>query len=81
MTPIRANIVGTPGQRHQDQRLHGRLPLRGLMLGFRKLGDVLAGLLDEGDELATAWQRYCIIIKGTFRDCGAYLRNGPRQLG
>jgi hypothetical protein len=36
-------------RRDQDQRLHCRLPLRGLMLGLRKLRDVAAGML-EGDE-------------------------------
>ena len=37
----------------QDQGLHCCLPLRGLVLGLRKLGDVLASIL-ERDKLATA---------------------------
>jgi hypothetical protein len=45
MTPMRASIVG------QGSGLPLRLPLCGLMLGFRKLGDVAAGIL-ERDELA-----------------------------
>src|SRR5258708_7014786 len=44
-------------RRHQDQGPHRCLPLRSLMLGLRKLGDVVAGIL-ERDELATARQRY-----------------------
>jgi hypothetical protein len=43
-------------RRDQDQRLHGRLPFLGLVLGLRKLRDVPAGIL-EGDKLATARQR------------------------
>jgi hypothetical protein len=43
-------------RRHQDQRFHGRLPLRGRVLGFRQFRDVIAGIL-EGDELAAARQR------------------------
>ena len=41
------------GRRDQDQRFHRRLPLWRLMLGLRKLCDVIAGIL-EGDELAAA---------------------------
>jgi hypothetical protein len=41
---------------HQDQRLHSGLPLRGLVLGLRELGDVLAGVL-ERDKRAPARQR------------------------
>src|SRR6266403_5081818 len=47
-------------RRDRDQRLHGRLPLVGLVLGLRKLGDVVAGVL-ESDELAPARQRYRIV--------------------
>jgi hypothetical protein len=43
-------------RRHQDQRLRGRLPLRRLVLGPRKLRDVVAGVLQR-DELATAGKR------------------------
>jgi len=46
--------------RDQDQRLHCCLPLRGLMLVFRKPRDEFAGVL-EGDELATAGQRDRIV--------------------
>jgi hypothetical protein len=38
----------------------GSLPLRGLVLGLRKLRDVVAGIL-ERDELATAGQRNRIV--------------------
>jgi hypothetical protein len=40
-------------RRDQDQRFHGRLPLRGLVLGLRQLRYVPAGIL-EGDKLANA---------------------------
>ena len=43
-------------RRHQDQGLHGRLPLRGLVLTLGKLRDVVAGIL-ERDELPAAEQR------------------------
>jgi hypothetical protein len=36
MTPMRANIVGPPDVRNQDQGLHRGLPLRGLVLGLGK---------------------------------------------
>ena len=42
--------------RHQDQGLHGCVPLGGLVLGLRQLGDVPAGVL-EPDEPAAAGQR------------------------
>lgn len=53
MMPMRANIVEP--RCHLD---HCRLPLRGDVLGFRKLGDVFAGI-SEGDELApfAQWDR------------------------
>ena len=35
-------------RRHEDQSLHCRLPLRRRVLGFRKLGDVVARIL-QGD--------------------------------
>jgi hypothetical protein len=58
MTPMRASIVG------QGSGLPLRLPLCGLMLGFRKLGDVAAGIL-ERDELAgceaAGWARRTVI--------------------
>jgi hypothetical protein len=41
-------------------RLHARLPFLGLVLSFRKLGDVVASVL-KGDKLATARQLYWII--------------------
>jgi hypothetical protein len=46
--------------RHQDQGFHCRLPLRGFVLGLRKLDDVIAGIL-ERHELVTARQRYRIV--------------------
>jgi hypothetical protein len=52
MTPMRANIVGPPSVATRIQGLPiSRLPLRGLMNGLRKLGDIGAGVL-QGDELA-----------------------------
>jgi hypothetical protein len=60
MASIRASIVGPPGRRDQDQSLHRRLPLPGLVLGLRKLRDVFAGIL-ERDEFAAAGQRDRII--------------------
>jgi hypothetical protein len=42
-------------RRNQDQRFHGRLPFRGFVLGFGKLGNVGSSIL-QGDELATAGQ-------------------------
>jgi hypothetical protein len=42
------------GDEHQG--FHRRLPLRRGVLGFRKFGNVVAGVL-EGHELAPAWQR------------------------
>jgi hypothetical protein len=44
----------------QDQRLHGCLPLRGLVLGLGELCDVVAGILQR-DELPTAGQRDRIV--------------------
>jgi hypothetical protein len=46
MTPIRANIVGSVLRRGQDQGFS-----QGLVLGFRKLGYVIAGILD-----VTSWR-------------------------
>jgi hypothetical protein len=40
-------------RRHQDQGFHGRLPLRGLVLGLGKPRDVVAGVL-KGDEVSAA---------------------------
>ena len=54
MMLMRANIVGPPNGRNQDQGFHCSLPLCGLVLG--KLGDVVAGV-PKGDEAATARQR------------------------
>src|SRR5258706_4961316 len=45
--------------RDQDQSLHCRLPLRGLVLGLRELDYVIASLL-EGDKAPAARQRYRI---------------------
>jgi hypothetical protein len=42
--------------RDQDQRFHGCLPFRGLMLGLRRFRDVLAGIF-ERDKLAATRQR------------------------
>jgi hypothetical protein len=42
MMPMRANITGPPCVATKDQRFHGRLPFRRLMLGLRLLGDVIA---------------------------------------
>src|SRR5258708_6557943 len=42
--------------RDQDQSFHGRLPVGSLVLGLRKLRDVVASVL-ERDKLATARQR------------------------
>ncbi len=47
-------------RRHQDQGLHCRLPLCGLVLGLRKLRDVSASIL-KGYELAAFWQRDRVI--------------------
>ena len=47
-------------RRDQNQRFHGRLPLCILMLGFRQLSDVIAGVL-ERDEVSAARQRYRIV--------------------
>jgi len=52
MTPIRANIVGPPDVATRIKASMAACHC-GLMLGFRKLDDVIAGIL-EGDELATA---------------------------
>jgi len=60
MTPIRANIVGPPDVATRIKSLHGRLPLLGLVLGLRKLRDVIAGVL-ERDKLATPRQRYRLV--------------------
>jgi len=49
-------------RRDQDQGLHCCLPLRGLVLCLRKLGDVGAGVL-ERDEVATARQWYRIVLR------------------
>jgi hypothetical protein len=38
------------GRRHKDQRFHSSLPLRGLVLGFRKLRDVVAGVLKRDED-------------------------------
>jgi hypothetical protein len=56
----------------QDQRLHGRLPLCSLMLGFWQLRDVVAGIF-KGDEVATARQRYWI-VEGTFPAAASHSR-------
>jgi hypothetical protein len=60
MTPIRANIVGPPGRRDQDQRFHSCLPLRGLVLDLQKLRNVIASVL-ERDEASAARQRYWVL--------------------
>src|SRR6266567_6318710 len=44
------------GLRDQDQRFHRGLPFRRLVLGVRKLRDVVSGILQR-DELAAAGQR------------------------
>jgi hypothetical protein len=51
-------------RRDKDQGFHCCLPLGGLMLGFRQLRDVIAGVLQR-DKLATARHRYRI-VKPTF---------------
>ena len=51
---------GTARRRDQDQGFHCCLPLRGLVLVLRELGDVVAGVL-ERDELATVRQRNRIV--------------------
>jgi hypothetical protein len=56
-------------RRHQDQGFHGRLPLRGLMIGLRERCDVSAGIL-ERDEL-TAARELDRIIKRSFPAPGA----------
>jgi hypothetical protein len=38
--------------RDQDQRFHGRLPFRRVMLGLWQLHDVVAGILQRGELLA-----------------------------
>jgi hypothetical protein len=53
MMPIRANIVGPPECRDQDQGLHRGLPLGRLVLSLGKLRDVIASVLQR-DELAAA---------------------------
>jgi hypothetical protein len=50
-TPIRANIVGSPQCRNQDQGFHGRQPFRRFVLCLRKLRDVGPGIFKR-DELA-----------------------------
>jgi hypothetical protein len=45
------SIGRAPERRDQDQRLHRRLPFRGLMFGLGELRDVATGILD-GDKLA-----------------------------
>jgi hypothetical protein len=60
ITPIRANIVGPPKFRDQQQRLHRSLPWFSIMLGLGQLGDELCRV-PERDELATARQGYRII--------------------
>ena len=57
---MRANIVGPPRRRDQDQGLHCSLPFLGLVLGLVKPRDVVASIF-EGDELATARQLYRIV--------------------
>jgi hypothetical protein len=47
-------------RRDHDQGFHCRLPLRSLVLGLRKLRDVIAGIL-ERDKLTAARQRNRII--------------------
>ena len=43
--PIRANIVGPVMLGNQQQRLHGGLPVRGIVFGLRKkLGDIERGV-------------------------------------
>jgi hypothetical protein len=54
MMPMRANIVGPPDVATRIKASIA-VPLRGLMLGFLKLRDVGAGVL-ESDELAPARQ-------------------------
>jgi hypothetical protein len=51
-------------RRHQDQRFHRGLSLRGLVLGLRKLRDVVASILKR-DELPAAGQGNGI-VEGTF---------------
>ena len=41
------------GRRHQNERVRCGLPLRSLMLGFWKLGDIIASALQR-DELMAA---------------------------
>ena len=50
--------------RNEDKRLHGGLPFRRVMFGFRQFGDIGAGIL-ECDELSAVRQRYRI-----FEGCG-----------
>jgi hypothetical protein len=54
MTPILASISARRALR-RGSGLPSPLPFRSGMLGFRKLGDVVAGVL-ERDELAPALQ-------------------------
>jgi hypothetical protein len=51
---------GAAQRRDQDQRFHRSLPFPRLMLGHRKLRDVVAGVL-ERDELPTAGKRDWIV--------------------
>jgi hypothetical protein len=44
------------GRRHQYLGFHRRLPFRRLVLGLRKLGDLVAGIL-QGDQRQAARQR------------------------
>jgi hypothetical protein len=50
----------TAQRRDQNQGFRRRLPFSGLMLGLRKLCDVVAGIL-ERDKLAAAWERNWIV--------------------
>jgi hypothetical protein len=71
ITPIRANIVGPPNVATRIKASIAGLPLRSLMLGLRKLHDVIAGVL-EGDELATAGQRDRI-TNARFQPCRDFI--------
>ena len=60
MMPIRANIVGPARLSDQDQGFHRCLPFCGLVLGFRKLRDVSAGIVERFDAAAASLARFYI---------------------
>jgi len=68
MTPMRANIVGPPSVATRIKASMAACHSAGIVLGLRKFGYVIAGIL-ERDKLAAARQRDRI-IKPSFPAAG-----------